>query len=134
MSTYTARLSWNGQNWQTPACRTMEEARRSLRELMAPHMEKHSREILAAPVEVLGPSGYWEVWRQTAPTDSQLAAMRAVLKDHEQRTGERPTTATGVWLALAVHARMHSPEWRDWMTLEHHRAPWLRGLMEDREP
>lgn len=66
----------------------------------------------------------------TTPTDSQLAAMRAVLDDHEQRTGERPTTTTDVWLALSVHARMHKPEWDGWVTLDRCRAPWLRGLLE----
>lgn len=63
------------------------------------------------------------------PTDLQITAMRAVLDDHEQRTGERPTTTGDAWLALAVHARMHKPEWGGWMTLENHRAPWLRRVL-----
>ena len=56
--------------------------------------------------------------------------MRAVLADHEQRTGEQCRTTGDAWLALAVHARMHKPEWGGWMTLENHRAPWLRSVLE----
>lgn len=63
------------------------------------------------------------------PSDIQITAMRAVLDDHEQRTGERPTTTGDAWMALAVHARMHSPEWRDWVRLDQHRAPWLRRVL-----
>jgi len=63
------------------------------------------------------------------PTDAHLDDMRSVLKDHEQRTGEVTRTTGDAWLALAVHARMHKPEWGGWMTLENHRAPWLRRVL-----
>lgn len=53
---YTLRMQCNGQTWQTPACRTIEEAKEQLRELMAPHMERH----LGAKVQVLLPGGKWE--------------------------------------------------------------------------
>lgn len=57
---YTLRMQCNGQTWQTPACRTIAESMVQLRELMAPHMERHWREIVGAKVEVLLPGGKWE--------------------------------------------------------------------------
>ena len=66
----------------------------------------------------------------TTPTPDHIAAMRAVLADHEQRTGEQCRTTGDAWLALAVHARMHKPEWGGWMTLENHRSPWLRSVLD----
>lgn len=57
---YTLRMQCNGQTWQTPACRTLEEAKEQLRELLSPHMDRHWREIVGARVQVLLPGGKWE--------------------------------------------------------------------------